>query len=474
MDSAKNGRLEIHERFGVREIHTGTFYQSGPYIKKMWQKVLKSLPSDFGVHKILVLGLGAGDVVRLLRVKYPQAEITAVDFDVEMKKIAEGAGLGNLPHPRIIIDDALSACEKLLQQGEKFDLVVVDLFLREKLASVVFEGNFVSALQKILDRQGLVLFNCNEDFLKVQSVWEKCLSFWGKIPFHKNVVTVWRSFGLGQIGDPFPKDYIDRKQSPEYLAKIHGVTQKMICRGGLYGVATQNKYFSIEKYFTDRSPDVEAENYLRVIIWQPFTLTIPPKGWWKNWLWMRELNSGVVDLESPRDFTSMWSDHAKRQLAKWHKQSEFEIVEMSLEEFTLAYKESKALDVVTRHDFIKVMEFQKKHGMHIYFYGARNKSSGVVVSGLAVTDYPSLALSTHTIAFTHKKEKNSFAGTALIHHWYTESQKRNLRFLNFGVIWKKGDPKAWIGYSKFKKQFSPYILAFPVPFIKIVWPKKQP
>jgi hypothetical protein len=69
VDSAKNGRLEIHERFGVREIHTGTFYQSGPYIKKMWQKVLKSLPSDFGVHKILVLGLGGGDVVRLLRVE---------------------------------------------------------------------------------------------------------------------------------------------------------------------------------------------------------------------------------------------------------------------------------------------------------------------------------------------------------------------------------------------------------------------
>ncbi|AJH14872.1 spermidine synthase [Myroides profundi] len=129
------------------------------------EKVLKNGLSFIGFEKIknmdkvLILGLGAGGVLKTLRdeVKYLNA-IDSVELDEAILFIGKkyfGIEQYSTNHTIHNID----AFEFVLRSKEQYDLIIIDIFQDAKMPDFLFERYFVEQIQKILNPKGFILFN---------------------------------------------------------------------------------------------------------------------------------------------------------------------------------------------------------------------------------------------------------------------------------------------------------------------------
>lgn len=145
--SPYNTDIRVVEEWGGRKLLVNGSRQSGPYIRGLWQKAFRAFRLDeiTNLTRILVLGLGGGTVIEMLRKRYPTAIITAVDIDPVMIAIAKQYfGIGTLPRVRLICADAKTFVKK---PTKPFDLVIVDVFFGRHIPGFVETKQFWKAIR---------------------------------------------------------------------------------------------------------------------------------------------------------------------------------------------------------------------------------------------------------------------------------------------------------------------------------------
>lgn len=154
--SRVNKKITVVNNSGEKVIYVGDAEQTGGTITGMWRKTVSKLPKN-QYADILILGLGGGDLVRIIRKKYPQARISAVELDPEMIKIArdffqikEGNKL------KIINQDA---AKSVRETESKFDLIFIDLFIGKNNPSQFRTEEFLKGVAKIKKKNGLIIYN---------------------------------------------------------------------------------------------------------------------------------------------------------------------------------------------------------------------------------------------------------------------------------------------------------------------------
>jgi predicted membrane-bound spermidine synthase len=109
-------------------------------------------------RSVLLLGLGAGSVVALLRRTHGiEAPIVAVEVDAEVVRLAtEHFGLRRWRDLEIVVGDAAAF---VAADRRTFDLVVVDAFADAMVPAALREQSFLTALRERVAPGGLLLFN---------------------------------------------------------------------------------------------------------------------------------------------------------------------------------------------------------------------------------------------------------------------------------------------------------------------------
>lgn len=171
ISSSINGEISVMEQFGKRKIVVGGLTQSGPMAEEVWRQAIKEISTldktrhmpKFGKGtelNILILGLGGGSLVKLIDKYFPQAKIIGVEIDpimVELgKKYLDLARIKNL---EIIIDDAVSCINISKHLYKKFDLILVDLYVGDKISENCQSELFLRNIKKFLTKSGVVIFN---------------------------------------------------------------------------------------------------------------------------------------------------------------------------------------------------------------------------------------------------------------------------------------------------------------------------
>ena len=107
---------------------------------------------------VLVLGLGGGSVIELLRKKYGYyGRITAVELDASIIDIAKNEfGIEQNQPLEIICNDAEAYVKSAT---EKFGLVIIDLFLDLEVPRQFFSEDFWINVSRLLEKNAKVLFN---------------------------------------------------------------------------------------------------------------------------------------------------------------------------------------------------------------------------------------------------------------------------------------------------------------------------
>lgn len=145
-----NGEIEVwKDLVWGNYIKVGGITQSGGIVKDIWKETLSRVRGN-KINSLLILGLGGGTIVEIVRKYWPKADIVGVDIDPEIVEL--GKKYLNLKSVTTKIIDAEDYLEKNKKQ---FDLVIVDLYQGRDFPEKFKEEKFL----KLLSKYNLVIVN---------------------------------------------------------------------------------------------------------------------------------------------------------------------------------------------------------------------------------------------------------------------------------------------------------------------------
>ena len=149
-ESRYSGTIQVRQGWGYKYVATGDLTQSGGVVADIWKPIVKKLEKGYSLKvspfeaKWLILGLGCGTVARLI----PQpAKIVSVEIDPVMLKIGKKYfDLDQIPNLKILNIDAK---DYLLKTKDRFDFVLVDLYLGDQCPEFLYTKRFLEKLGQL-------------------------------------------------------------------------------------------------------------------------------------------------------------------------------------------------------------------------------------------------------------------------------------------------------------------------------------
>ena len=264
------------------------------------------------------------------------------------------------------------------------------------------------------------------------------------------------------------KAYLEREVGKSIL-------QRVISTNDCAGVETRLGPLVLQHFATDVEPPAGKDGPLRLVIWQPIREPKAETGWRTLKTQQFFQMTGFTHLDLSRPYTQTWSPHARRHLKTWQKQTAFEIVHPSIQEFIDAYRKSDKPFVLKRLFIRSLKKIVRKQKGHVICWGVKRRvrSEAPLEAGFVALDVPEAKMMQHFISFIHPGAKDSGAGVALMDAWFAEGVKLKRDVMDFGTFWYPGDPIAWKGFSRFKSQFNITYVRYPHQRLKLAgsWKK---
>ncbi|MBI2483801.1 hypothetical protein HYV71_01285 [Candidatus Uhrbacteria bacterium] len=246
------------------------------------------------------------------------------------------------------------------------------------------------------------------------------------------------------------EDYYDYWQSDVYARYMDRIGWSAIGEPRSYGYARRVGPVSFVKYIlTDAEPNIasirDAGHEHGMIYWAPWLRADIPRSWraHSRFMYVHDWRQGVSVVDA--SYQDKWNVRARRNFRAFEKSGA--TVRFATRE---EYKAGLAAGLLPRDLiclFSRKIDALQSEPM-AYFVVEYNKG---IIGGLATLPYG--AISGHISAFLTQEGKRLNAGTACINAWYRYALDNRIRYLNFGGVWAKGEPREWQGFSEFKRNF---------------------
>jgi spermidine synthase len=152
-----NGLLEVRWINGKKVLDTSNANYSYGSAQRILKLSLEKINLE-NVKNLLLLGLGGGSVIKTLREHFNYiGNITAVDIDPVIIRIAEEEfGITGNESLKIECDDALDFLNRI---KTKFDLMIIDLFIDNKVPDKFLSVIFWEKVSTRINEDGYLIFN---------------------------------------------------------------------------------------------------------------------------------------------------------------------------------------------------------------------------------------------------------------------------------------------------------------------------
>ncbi len=166
-----SGILEINYVDGQKVLDSKNTSYSYGNLQKVWELTLDQIPFR-GIERILILGMGGGSSIELLRDKFKfTGKIVAVEIDPVIIDIARYE-FNIIPNKDLKIE-CIDAAEYVTKKTRKFDLILVDVFIDDKIPGKLLSREFWKHLSQKTNLGGRILFNAFTDVDKIKNVTEE-------------------------------------------------------------------------------------------------------------------------------------------------------------------------------------------------------------------------------------------------------------------------------------------------------------
>ncbi len=166
-----SGILEINYVDGQKVLDSKNTSYSYGNLQKVWELTLDQI-SLRGVERILILGMGGGSSIELLREKFNfKGKIVAIEVDPVIIEVAKSE-FNIRPNTNLKIV-CIDAADYVKKKTWKFDLILVDVFIDDKIPGKLLSREFWKSLSQKTNRGGRILFNAFTDVNKIKNVTEE-------------------------------------------------------------------------------------------------------------------------------------------------------------------------------------------------------------------------------------------------------------------------------------------------------------
>lgn len=457
-----NGPITCVRLLGQWSVAAGGIGQADDYLNGLWKAAFLRLPPNLSVRRILMLGFGPGETLKMYAKRFPKASLTVVEIDPVMVDLARRFGhLNGKLIPEIIIADAAEVLPRL--QGQ-YDLIVLDMFIGNNVGAPTYQEAFIQNVLQLLRPHGAILMNA---YLEPEAIelWKKHCSIEKRWKHRLNHVTLFRPWGSGIVEDPLPSIYQHSMTSKEYVEREYGNRRgySVIHSDGIYGMRRTMPGFVLDHYCGDRDPAVGARpKGARLTLWQPLTIQPAPSSGWHQFPFggsRRLTGFAQIPIEGP--FHLGWSEHAKRHRARWLKQSEYEVVDADPETYIKMFytcgKRKSLIDIFSG----EVRQKAVAHGDRMTLRVARHRETHEIIAGFASLWIPEIQQTFHVTSFLTPTGQKTSAAVGLVDDCFQIAQARGCRTLEFDGFRTKGDPASWNGFTQFKSQFDVFYVRWP-------------
>lgn len=152
-ESQYNGEIIVTSVFGQNSISVANLTQSGPIVSSLWSLAISSIKN---INSCLVLGVAGGSLIKVLRQKHPDCEITGVEIDKIMIDLAKKYFNLDKCKANIVIADAF---DYVKANKKKYDLIFVDLLVGRNPPTKLSSAEFFRNIKKKLNKDGIVIIN---------------------------------------------------------------------------------------------------------------------------------------------------------------------------------------------------------------------------------------------------------------------------------------------------------------------------
>ena len=168
--SEKNGTITVWRDFifSPWQIAVAGCGQTSVYTNRMWKQTTKHLAEKSSeIQSILIGGLGGGGHIPILKKFFPGCDITIVEHDPVMVRVALEHGLYTPDARTHVIEGDMFAVLATLPGA--FDLVCVDLFTGEDPSPTTTTNASIDLLRAKLSPRGFLVVNAYQrgDYLDI-------------------------------------------------------------------------------------------------------------------------------------------------------------------------------------------------------------------------------------------------------------------------------------------------------------------
>ena len=111
-------------------------------------------------RRALIAGLGGGTLPSALAELFPKASIDVVEIDPAVAEVAERFfGFAQTDRLRVQIQDARVFVKRALEQGERYDLIMLDAFTGDYIPEHLMTREFLNEARSLLTEDGILAAN---------------------------------------------------------------------------------------------------------------------------------------------------------------------------------------------------------------------------------------------------------------------------------------------------------------------------
>ena len=155
----------------------------------MWQL----LSTEKSPHSTGLIGIGGGDIIRYLQKNFPQMEITAVDNEPQIAKIANEHFVIKPEQKKLTLQ--IENAEQYIKQNHQHDLLLIDVVADSLLPDFLSKIDFWKNCHASLNGNGIMVVNVipesEEHFLNILEILRNVFGYIPlcvDVPEHKNIV----------------------------------------------------------------------------------------------------------------------------------------------------------------------------------------------------------------------------------------------------------------------------------------------
>lgn len=194
----------------------------------------------------------------------------------------------------------------------------------------------------------------------------------------------------------------------------------------------------------------------RIAMWRMYNADTPlPKQWYQHTHESEQVYA-YAHIPTHAPYWQSWPRRTQEYRRAWQRAQDSGLYAahiVTLDAFSHYYKKSSAYQKAGAGLLSDIRTRIRVDSTSPELVLVTNARSGEILCGGAFEYSPSSKSMYYITGFHLDSSESALCSIGLFDTMFSRAEAKNMRYVDFGVVWTRNAPRSWIGFSNFKKKF---------------------